>query len=80
MKKIVLDGGMQVEGERVDFEALEEPWSKYKLPDGTIVRMKIVVSDILRSSQKNKAGEPIFAVRSSNVVAVDPADTPGEVH
>ena len=80
MKKIVLDGGMQLEGERVDFKPLDEPWAKYQLPDGTIVRLKIVVSDIIRSSQKNKAGEPIFAVKSSNVLAVDLADTPEEIH
>ena len=80
MKKIVLDGGMKVEGERVDFEPLQEPWAKYQLPDGTTIRLKIVVSDIIRSSQKNAAGEPIFVVKSSNVLAVDLADTPEEIH
>ena len=79
-KKFMLDGGLQVKGERVDFKPLEEPWTKHQLPDGTVVRLKIVVSDIIRSGQKNAAGEPIFAVRSSNVVAVDLPDTPEEVH
>jgi hypothetical protein len=78
--KIVLDGGMQIEGERVDFKPLEEPWAKYQLPDGTIIRLRIVVSDIIRSSKKNAADEPIYAVRSSNVLAVDLADTPEEIH
>ena len=79
-KKIVLSGGMQVEGEPVDFKPIEEPWAKYELPDGTIVRLKIVASDIIRSSEKDATGDPVFVVRSSNVVAVDPPDAPEEVH
>ena len=79
-KKIALSGGLQIEGEPVDFKPIEEPWARYQLPDGTIVRLKIVASDIIRSSAKDAAGAPIFVVRSSNVVAVDLPDAPEEVH
>ncbi len=79
-KKIALSGGLQVEGEPVDFKPIEEPWARYQLLDGTIVRLKIVASDIIRSSEKDTTGAPIFFVRSSNVVAVDLPDTPEEVH
>lgn len=79
-KTIVLVEGGEVEGELVDFKPIAEPWSKYELPDGTIVRLRLVASDIVRSSERDGTGTPIFAVKSTNVLAVDPPDEPEEAH
>ena len=73
-------GGNQVEGRRVAFEAVEEPWTKCKLPDGTIIRLKLVVADIVRVDEDLPGGEPHYVVKSSNILAVDEPDSSEEVH
>ncbi len=73
-------GGRQVEGRRVQFEAVEEPWTKCKLSDGTIIRLKLVVADIVRLPEDLPGEEPRYVVKSSNIVAVDEPDASEEVH
>lgn len=70
--------GQIVEGERTDFKPVEEPWSVYKLADGTTIKLKLVVSDVMRVNQDGP--EPQYIVKSSNVMSVAPADPAGEVH
>ena len=77
--KILVDG-KPVEGERVAFEPVEEPWTKCKLPDGTIIRLKLVVADVVRLRESEPSGEPQYIVKSSNILAVDEPETRGEVH
>ena len=77
--KVLLDG-KPAEGRRVDFKPVEEPWTKYKLPDGTIIRLKLVVTEVVRLREDLPDGEPHYVVKSSNILAVDTPDTPGEVH
>ena len=77
MKKFVLNG-VEMKGDAVEFEMLEEPWAKYQLPDGTILRLKLVVTDVIRLP--GAARDQQYAVRSGNIMAVDvPPDGP-EVH
>lgn len=76
----VLFGGKHVEGDRVPFVPVEEPWTKHKLSDGTIIRMKLVVSDVIRLHANHPSGEPHYVVKSSNILAVDTPENLGEVH
>jgi hypothetical protein len=46
--------------EELDFEIVREPWNKYKLSDGTILRSKTVVTKIYKTKKFNKYGEPIY--------------------
>ena len=78
MKKFVLNG-VEMKGEAVRFEMVEEPWTKYKLPDGTVLRLKLVVTDVIRLPGA-PAGEQQYAVRSGNIMAVDAAPDGPEVH
>ena len=77
--KIKLDG-QWVDGQRVDYTPVDEPWSKYRLTDGTIVRIKLVVADIVRVPVDKPDGEPSYVVKSSNILAIDTPDSPTEVH
>ena len=67
--------GRQEEGERVSFEPLEEPWTKYRLADGTVIRMRLVAADVVRLNRKAPTGEPVYVVKSSNILAVEEPDT-----
>ena len=57
------------EAVRVGFEADKETWNYYVLDDGTTMKMKTVVSDVVRLlSTCRQDGEPIYMVKSTNIV------------
>lgn len=85
MKKVTMNlGGRSVEAEKVEFNTVEEPWSLYKLEDGTVVKVKPVVSDVFRLPGNDPVtGLPQILVRSANIISVEPPETPPskrEVH
>ena len=72
--------GKQVDAIELSFEIVREEWNEYKCEDGSTIRLKTVVSKIHRSDQRNEAGEPIFMVRSSNIVDLVVAEGEEGVH
>lgn len=61
--------GGPIDGEDLDFETLKESWNEYKTEDGSTIRMKTVVTNIVRLTGRfGPDGEPVYTVRSSNVV------------
>lgn len=78
--KIQLATGETVEGERLPFESVKEPWTECRLEDGTIIKLKLVVSDVMRLDQDNVGGEPQYVVKSSNVMSVETPEDPDEAH
>jgi len=54
-----------------DVEILEEKdhWNTYKLKDGSVVKMKLIVSGVKRLTTKwQPDGNPIYLVNSQNVM------------
>ncbi len=71
-KKTVKLGNRQVSGELVPFESREEPWCVYRCSDGTILRVKLVVSQIVRvDGLYTGEGDPVYVVKSSNVISTE---------
>ena len=62
-------GGQLVDGEEVDYDPLAEKWNEYRLSDGTVLRMKLVVTKIVRLDLYNDQGEPIYLVNSNNAIS-----------
>jgi len=63
--------GTIVEGVEMDFKTIKEDWNEYQLGDGSIIRMKVVVTNIVRLEDKyDNVGNPIYVVKSSNVLTV----------
>ncbi len=60
--------GNEVWGEEVDFETEREGWNEYVLHDGTRLKMKSVVSDVLRLEMFQPDGSPVYYINSTNVV------------
>ncbi len=61
--------GKDVEGVRLKFKTKEEDWNHYETEDGSTVKMKTVVSDIIRLLKEHKEdGEPIYLIKSTNIV------------
>ena len=55
-------------GHKVDFQVIKEDWNEYELSDGTKLKVKLVLVDVLRFPSYNPLGEPIYQIMSQNVV------------
>ena len=73
--KIPTGDGKLLEGEEVDFKPEAEPWCIYRLEDGHTVRFKAVVTQVIKTDQRDETGNPVYVIRSSNVLSVSPPET-----
>jgi hypothetical protein len=83
MKVKLTLGDQTVEADKMDFNPIQENWSIYRLEDGTIIKLKLIISDVFRIPGTDPVtGVPQFMVRSTNIMSVEPAvQTPKtEVH
>ncbi len=53
--------------EELDFDVLHEAWNEYKTEDGTVLKLKTVVSKITRL-ERYTGGDPVYVISSSNIV------------
>jgi len=59
------------EGEEVDFENEKEEWNVYKLSDGSTLKVKLVLVNVVRSRDKyDPLGNPIYGITSQNIIKV----------
>ena len=73
MKRVELTvGDKTIGGTLVDFVC--EEYNSYKLSDGSMIRMKAVVTNIIRTDEFTPNGEPIYVVNSQNVLVADVPD------
>lgn len=75
MKKMYPFGNQQVAGEEIEFETEKESFNTYILHDGTRLKLKAVVGQIIRLDAYNANGEPLYLVNASNVVVADVPDS-----
>ena len=67
--------GREVDADDVSFAILKEDWNRYQLHDGSELRLRLVVSDILRISNEYDAeGNPVYLVKSKNFTTVTSPD------
>jgi hypothetical protein len=71
VKKTYNINGQPILGEEVEFETEREGWNSYILHDGTRLKLKSVVSSIIRLEAWKPDGEPVYFVNSSNVASAD---------
>ena len=64
-------------GKKIDFKVLKEDWNEYDLDDGTKLKVKTVLIDVIRMPEYNQLGEPIYHLMSQNVVKL--ASVPKEL-
>ncbi len=64
-------------GEMVDAVELgyrtdgEEPWTSYLLDDGTLMRVKLALTNIFRiEGQQDHLGRPVYVFESNNLMSV----------
>ena len=68
-------GNATVEGLDLDFRTLREEWNEYETEDGSRIRVKLVVSEIIRTDQYDtQTDQPLYVVRSGNIVVTKAPD------
>jgi len=70
VKRTIEHQGKKVTGTHVPFETMREEWNEYSLADGTTLKVKIVLQDVLRldGEYNQVTGDPIYVINSSNHV------------
>ena len=66
----VVPGGPLVDGVEVPVEESSEKWSEYKLADGTTIRLKQVLMEIIRTEGYDPDGNPLYVVKAQPVLSV----------
>lgn len=70
MKLIV--NGVEKEVERVHVKMAGEPWAEVLLEDGTVIRMRTIVTGVYRVlGEQAPDGRPLYQVQSTTIMAVD---------
>jgi hypothetical protein len=63
--------GRQVPGEPVEFESSSEPFAQYKLADGTVAKVKVVLLEAVRvEGEYNNNGDPIYLFQFQQIIGV----------
>ncbi len=65
-------GDRQVEGERIGFSLEKDEWQVLRAEDGTVIRVKPVVTDLFKTSEVAPDGTPVYVLRAQVVVVTDP--------
>ena len=63
---------MQKDFEVVEVVSSKEDWSKYKLEDGTILKIRFILIKALRETNLDQFGNPVYHLNSQNIVGMVP--------
>jgi hypothetical protein len=68
-------GGEEVEALPVEINQSDEHWNQYLLDDGTVVKMKLVATKVMRVDNKfDMEGNPLYIIQSTNITSVTAPD------
>ncbi|MHC4197699.1 MAG: hypothetical protein ACYSRP_07295 [Planctomycetota bacterium] len=63
--------GKMVDGTPVEIDTTLEQWNEYHLKDKSYIKLKAVVTEIVRiDGEYDKDGNPVYVVKSSQVAAI----------
>lgn len=60
--------GRNISGTEMSFRPTKEDWNEYQLEDGSVVKLRLVVSDIVKTKEKTPEGQPLVVVKSAMLV------------
>ena len=52
----------------LDYVAVSEPWCSYELADGTICKVRIMVTKIIETGEFDNNGYPLYKLQFSQVI------------
>lgn len=66
--------GEDINAVDLDFEIKKEDWNIYETEDGATIKIKLVVSSIARTEKFDAEGNPVYVVKSTNLLNVSIPD------
>ena len=71
------DGAMH-DATEIGFRSSGEHWNEYLLDDGTVARIKLVVTGVLRlDGMRDQKGQPVYLIESTNVTSISASEEEG---
>lgn len=68
-------GGPEKDAQLIEIQQSNEHWNQYLLGDGTVIKIKLVATEVWRVEDEwDYDGNPMYVIKSSNVVTVNPQD------
>lgn len=53
------------------FNVIKEEWNRYKLEDGSIMEVKLILLKVLEhEGEKDEVGYPVYTIQSHNVINI----------
>lgn len=69
--------GQEISGVSAEFTTEQESWDVYRLSDGSRVKVKTIVSDIIVTDQEVSKGVPLVVTRQGAIVVYEPSKPGG---
>jgi hypothetical protein len=63
---------LREKAEDMRYSIVSEEWNEYVLEDGTVVRIKSSVIEVLRTNKFDRNGDPVYYVNTSQLLGVKP--------
>ncbi len=73
-KRIVEYQGRNVEGQPVSFATTREDWNEYAFEDGSVLRMKTILLEVVRLDEYSDDGDPIYQFKAHQIMGIRAAD------
>ena len=74
-REIIGPDGHRARAVEVSVQSAQEHWNEYLLDDGSVIRLKPVATEVFRLVDRHDPeGNPIYVLKSTNVVVVRAAD------
>lgn len=74
-RRVTGPDGQEADATEIGFRTHGEHWNEYLLDDGTVIRLKPVVTMITRiEGLVDEKGQPVYIVESSNVLSVSASE------
>ena len=71
-KKTYTYQGRQVSGKEVAFETGGEQWCNYTLEDGSTMKVKLSLIEVVRLEEYDEAGNPVYMFTAQQMVGIIP--------
>lgn len=70
-RTITLPDGREVDATVLGFRTPAEHWNEYLVDDGSVLRLKLVATEVLRvDGEYDMEGKPIYLLQSTNIMTV----------
>jgi hypothetical protein len=71
----LVQNGPEKDAQLIEIQQADEHWNQYLLSDQTVVKMKLIATEVWRvDGEWDPEGNPIYLIKSSNVVTVNPTE------